>query len=90
MPGTAVVTGADFAQLEVLGERAFYLHDKPDAGIWELRSRARIHTSSSIMCWAACDRLAKIAAWGNFLQTYLMVGIINGAMRLSRPWDAVV
>jgi GH15 family glucan-1,4-alpha-glucosidase len=52
---------ADFAQLEVLGERAFYLHDKPDAGIWELRSRARIHTSSSVMCWAACDRLAKIA-----------------------------
>jgi GH15 family glucan-1,4-alpha-glucosidase len=52
---------SDFAQLEVLGERAFYLHDKPDAGIWELRSRARIHTSSSVMCWAACDRLAKIA-----------------------------
>jgi GH15 family glucan-1,4-alpha-glucosidase len=52
---------ADFAQLEVLGERAFHLHDKPDAGVWELRSRARIHTSSSLMCWAACDRLAKIA-----------------------------
>ncbi len=28
--------------------------------------------------------------WGNFPQTYSMVGIINGAMRLSRPWDAVV
>ncbi len=53
---------ADFARLEILGERAFNLYDKPDAGIWELRSRARIHTSSSLMCWAACDRLAKIAA----------------------------
>ncbi len=53
---------SDFGRLEVLGERAFQLHDKPDAGIWELRSRARIHTSSSLMCWAACDRLAKIAA----------------------------
>jgi GH15 family glucan-1,4-alpha-glucosidase len=52
---------ADFLRLEVLGERAFNLYDKPDAGIWELRSRARIHTSSSVMCWAACDRLAKIA-----------------------------
>ena len=52
---------ADFAKLEVIGERAFQLYDKPDAGIWELRSRARIHTSSSLMCWAACDRLAKIA-----------------------------
>jgi GH15 family glucan-1,4-alpha-glucosidase len=29
-------------------------------------------------------------AWGNFPQTYSMVGIINGAMRLSRPWEAVV
>ncbi len=28
--------------------------------------------------------------WGNFPQTYSMVGIINGAMRLSRPWDDVV
>lgn len=28
--------------------------------------------------------------WGNFPQTYSMVGIINGAMRLSRPWDQVV
>ena len=52
---------ADFAKLEIIGERAFQLYDKPDAGIWELRSRARIHTSSSLMCWAACDRLAKIA-----------------------------
>ena len=52
---------ADFAKLEVIGERAFQLYDKPDAGMWELRSRARVHTSSSLMCWAACDRLAKIA-----------------------------
>ena len=25
--------------------------------------------------------------WGNFPQTYSMVGIINSAMRLSRSWD---
>lgn len=50
-----------FELLEPLGEQAWQLHDQPDAGIWELRTRARIHTSSSIMCWAACDRLAKIA-----------------------------
>jgi GH15 family glucan-1,4-alpha-glucosidase len=29
--------------------------------MWEFRSRARVHTSSSLMCWAACDRLAKIS-----------------------------
>ncbi|NIM28766.1 MAG: glycoside hydrolase family 15 protein [Gammaproteobacteria bacterium] len=53
---------ADFDRFESVGERAFQMHDKPDAGMWELRSRSRIHTSSSLMCWAACDRLAKIAA----------------------------
>lgn len=50
-----------FRMLEPLGEQAWKLHDEPDAGIWELRTRARIHTSSSLMCWAACDRLSKIA-----------------------------
>ena len=50
----------DFLRLEWLGERAFALHDKPDAGIWELRTRSGVHTSSTVMCWAACDRLAKI------------------------------
>ena len=28
--------------------------------------------------------------WGNFPQTYSMVGIINGARRLSRPWETCV
>ena len=47
--------------LERLGDRAFTLHDKPDAGIWEYRGRASVHTFSSLMCWAACDRLARIS-----------------------------
>lgn len=50
-----------FTQLERAGEQAWRLHDQPDAGMWELRTRSRVHTSSSLMCWAACDRLAKIA-----------------------------
>ena len=54
--------GAAFEMLEPLGDRAWALHDQPDAGIWEYRTRARVHTSSALMCWAACDRLAKIAA----------------------------
>ncbi|HCO91758.1 MAG TPA: glucoamylase [Alphaproteobacteria bacterium] len=52
----------DFERLERVGEQAFRLYDQPDAGMWELRTHARVHTSSSLMCWAACDRLAKIAA----------------------------
>ena len=51
----------DFLALEAVGEQAWLLHDRPDAGMWELRTRARVHTSSVLMCWAACDRLAKIA-----------------------------
>jgi GH15 family glucan-1,4-alpha-glucosidase len=53
---------ADFRQLERVGEQALRVHDQPDAGMWELRTRARVHTSSMLMCWAACDRLTKIAA----------------------------
>ncbi|MCY4220516.1 MAG: glycoside hydrolase family 15 protein [Thiotrichales bacterium] len=52
----------EFERLERIGERAFAVHDQPDAGMWELRTMARVHSSSSLMCWAACDRLAKIAA----------------------------
>jgi len=48
--------------LEEVAERAAELYDAPDAGIWEYRGRARVHTFSSVMCWAACDRLARISA----------------------------
>jgi pentatricopeptide repeat protein len=51
-----------FETLEKLGECAVAAYDQPDAGLWELRTRERVHTYSSVMCWAACDRLAKIAA----------------------------
>ena len=53
---------AEFQRLEAIGEQAIRVHDQPDAGMWELRTRARVHTSSLLMCWAACDRLGKIAA----------------------------
>jgi len=54
-------TAEDFASLERVGERAFANHDQPDAGLWEYRTRTSVHTYSSVMCWAACDRLANIA-----------------------------
>jgi GH15 family glucan-1,4-alpha-glucosidase len=50
-----------FHRLETIGDQAFARYDKPDAGLWEFRTRARVHTHSSVMCWAACDRLARIA-----------------------------
>jgi GH15 family glucan-1,4-alpha-glucosidase len=51
-----------FERLEAHGRRAEQLYDQPDAGLWEYRDRERVHTFSSVMCWAACDRLARIAA----------------------------
>ena len=57
-PGTV----EDFKNLEPVGERAFQLHDQPDASLWEFRGRANVHTYSAVMCWAACDRLGNAAA----------------------------
>ena len=51
----------EFEQFEAVGERAYQVYNTPDAGIWEYRGRAAVHTSSAMMCWAACDRLARIA-----------------------------
>lgn len=52
----------DFEALEPIGERAWMVHDQPDAGLWELRTKSHVHTYSVAMCWAACDRLANAAA----------------------------
>jgi GH15 family glucan-1,4-alpha-glucosidase len=54
---------AAFEQLEFAGESCWQLYDKPDAGIWEYRGRACIHTLSGVMCWAGADRLARIARY---------------------------
>jgi GH15 family glucan-1,4-alpha-glucosidase len=50
-----------FARLESAGELAWRVHDQPDAGLWEFRGRADVHTYSAVMSWAACDRLGRIA-----------------------------
>lgn len=51
-----------FRRLEPLGEMARQSAFEPDAGIWEYRGRARVHTYSTALCWAACDRLGLIAS----------------------------
>jgi GH15 family glucan-1,4-alpha-glucosidase len=57
-----VADDRDFDSLEQVGEMAFAMHDQPDAGLWEFRTRQEVHTYSAVMCWAACDRLANVAA----------------------------
>jgi GH15 family glucan-1,4-alpha-glucosidase len=51
-----------FRRLEMLGRQAAKFAFEPDAGIWEYRGKKRVHTYSAALCWAACDRLARIAA----------------------------
>lgn len=44
-----------------LGRKASEVAGTPDAGIWEYRSDLKPQTFSSLMCWAACDRVALVS-----------------------------
>jgi GH15 family glucan-1,4-alpha-glucosidase len=48
--------------LERLARRAIAVVGTPDAGIWEYRTTWTPQTFSSLMCWAAADRMALVAA----------------------------
>eukprot|EP01133_Synstelium_polycarpum_P003688 gene3688-4246_t len=52
-----------FEKLEGLGIQAYTNYNKPDTGPkgTGLLEEGRIYTYSSVMCWAGCDRLGKIA-----------------------------
>lgn len=44
-----------------LARKAIQVASEPDAGIWEFRSQWRRQTFSTLMCWAAADRMSRIA-----------------------------
>ncbi len=48
--------------LRRLARKAISVAGTPDAGIWELRTEWQPQTFSGLMCWAAADRMAKVAA----------------------------
>jgi GH15 family glucan-1,4-alpha-glucosidase len=48
--------------LRRLARRAVTVFGTPDAGIWEYRTEWKPQTFSSLMCWAAADRMAGVAA----------------------------
>jgi GH15 family glucan-1,4-alpha-glucosidase len=52
---------AALALIEGLARKAISLAGVPDAGIWEYRTEWKPQTFSSLMCWAAADRMAGIA-----------------------------
>jgi GH15 family glucan-1,4-alpha-glucosidase len=85
-PGDAAI----FARTEVLGERAMKMFTVPDAGPWEFRGIERVHTFSAVMCWAACDRLARIAAQLKISDRAAFWRTSADAMReeiLARAWS---
>jgi GH15 family glucan-1,4-alpha-glucosidase len=47
--------------IEGLARKAITLTGVPDAGIWEYRTESKPQTFSSLMCWAAADRMALIS-----------------------------
>ncbi|MFT3708444.1 MAG: glycoside hydrolase family 15 protein [Archangium sp.] len=44
-----------------LSRKAIAVAGQPDAGIWEYRTEWRPQTFSALMCWAAADRMSRIA-----------------------------
>jgi len=54
-------TKETLALLEGLARKALAVVGKPDAGIWEYRTEWKPQTFSSLMCWAAADRMALVA-----------------------------
>jgi GH15 family glucan-1,4-alpha-glucosidase len=58
---TAERSPAALRLLEGLARKAISLAGVPDAGIWEYRTEWKPQTFSSLMCWAAADRMAGIA-----------------------------
>jgi GH15 family glucan-1,4-alpha-glucosidase len=54
-------TRAALDLVERLARKAISVAGTPDAGIWEYRTEWKPQTFSSVMCWAAADRMAKIS-----------------------------
>lgn len=53
---------ASLKLLEGLARKAVSVAGKPDAGIWEYRTEWKPQTFSSLMCWAAAERMSRVAA----------------------------
>jgi len=55
------VTESLLSLISGLANKAIEVSGQPDAGIWEYRAEWRPQTFSTLMCWAAADRMCCIA-----------------------------
>ena len=53
---------AALALIERLARKAIAVAGQPDAGIWEYRTEWKPQTFSTLMCWAAADRMARVSS----------------------------
>lgn len=63
------VTAPVFDLIARLSRKAVRVFAEPDAGIWEYRAGWRRQTFSTLMCWAAADRMARISRVHNLSST---------------------
>jgi len=55
-------TNAALGLIDRLARKAISVAGQPDAGIWEYRTEWKPQTFSNLMCWAAADRMARVAS----------------------------
>jgi GH15 family glucan-1,4-alpha-glucosidase len=76
--------------IEGLAQKAISLTGVPDAGIWEYRTAMQAQTFSSLMCWAAADRMARIAdrhAQARAAQYHIAADRIHAEV-IAKSWNA--
>jgi len=76
--------------IQRLARKAVAVAGLPDAGIWEYRTEWQTQTFSSLMCWAAADRMARVAerhAPGAEREFEAAATQIRGDL-LGRAWNA--
>ena len=73
-------------RLLVLADRRAGRDRPPRRGARAVRAPAA-HAATATACSPSTCDPATGEAWGNFVQTYSMVGLITSAIRLSMPWD---
>ncbi len=57
----SVISGTHWMLIEAFVEVVEQRWTEPDQGIWEIRSAARNHTHSKVMCWLTVDRAIRIS-----------------------------
>jgi GH15 family glucan-1,4-alpha-glucosidase len=81
-------TPETLALMRRLAQRAIEVAGTPDAGIWEYRNEWVPQTFSSLMCWAAVDRMATICANGSEHDKLARAARAIRDQILAKSWNA--